>query len=95
MELMVSAISKKKKKCSALPTEPWGTSTLGAGQFVEFIFTCERNETLNEDGDATSEMQTKLNTDSNHCSCKLEKASPSFCVIFFKYGFKKNFLLNK
>jgi len=68
---------------------------LGASQFVEFIFTCERDETLNEDGDATSEMQTKLNEDSNHCSCKLEKASPSFCVIFFKYGFKNTFLLNE
>ena len=95
MELMVSAISKFKKTCSALPTEPWRTSTLGAGQFVEFIFTFERNETLNEDGDATSEIQTKVNEDSNHCSRKLQKASPSFCVIFFKYGFKKNVLLNK
>ena len=54
MELMVSAISKLQKKCSALPTELWGTSSLGAGRFVEFIFTFERNETMNEDGDATS-----------------------------------------
>ena len=86
---------KITKKCSALPTELWGTSSLGAGRFVEFIFTFERNETMNEDGDATSEMQTNFNEDSNHCSCKLEKPSPSFCVIFFKYGFKKNFLLHK